>query len=107
MLTEEGHRKRKWGPFPALRQVLEHTAPSNQSSSISTPFDELGWIIDIARRAQEQRKALLRSARETPELRIQMAEDLSKLGDRLAACQQILDEEIRGIKAVCDDVHCM
>ena len=80
MLTEEALRERKWGAFPALRQVLEKAPPSGRrydlTSVSDSVFGQLQRLVAIANQAEEQKEALLKAGRDTPELRTQMAEDL-------------------------------
>lgn len=109
MLTESALRKRKWGPFPALRQVLETAPPSTRhygfTSVSDNVFDQLQRLVDIASRAEEQKDALLAAVRKRPELRSQMIDDLRRLRRELEAMCQTFNREIDSVTALCEQMH--
>ena len=83
MLTEWALRERKWGSFPAMRQVLA-VAPATDrhwgfTSVSDNVFAEQRRLVEIANQAEEHRGALLDAVHQTPELRAQMLEDLHHL----------------------------
>jgi hypothetical protein len=109
MLTEAALRERKWGAFPALRQVLEKAPSSGRHYGLTSVsdnvFEQLQRLVGIANQAEEQKEALLKAVRETPELRTQMAEDLWRLHEHLDALRRAFDSEIVSVRALCEEVH--
>ena len=109
MLTESASRERKWGSFPALRQVLEVTPSSTRHIGLTSVsdnvFEQLQRLVDIADRAEEHKEVLLQAVRERPELRAQMAEDLRQLQSGLDALRHAFDREIESLSSLCDELH--
>lgn len=109
MLTESALRERKWGSFPALRQVLEGAPASDRhygfTSVSDNVFEEQQRLVAIANQAEEHREALLDAVRQTPELRAQMLEDLWRLQERLDALRHAFEHEIKSVQALCEEVH--
>ena len=62
MLSESGRRKRIWGSFPALRQVLE-TAPEPKRHAVPTSvcetvFEEINRLVTLANIAEEHKELI-------------------------------------------------
>ena len=109
MLTHDAMRERRWGPFPALRQVLEKAPASDRhygfTSVSDNVFEEQQRLVEIANQAEEQREALLDAVRATPELCTQMAEDLWRLAERLDSLRHVFDREIETTRALTEEVY--
>lgn len=109
MLTEWALRERKWGSFPAMRQVLEGAPATDRhcgfTSVSDNVFAEQRRLVEIANQAEEHRGALLDAVHQTPELRAQMLEDLHHLQKRLDALRHAFAHEIKSVQALCEEVH--
>jgi len=109
MLTKDAARERKWGAFPALRQVLEGAPSSDRhygfSSASDNVFEQIERLVSIAAQAEEQREALLDAVRASPELRDQMAKDLWELQGHLDALRRAFEPEIERVRSLCEEVY--
>ncbi len=105
MLSDYGRRERIWGPFPALRQVLE-TAPESTRHAVPTSvsedvFERIRRLVVLANIAEEHKEALLEAARREPmRFGAQMADDLEHVGGELDYLRRAFDEEIDNMKAL-------
>ena len=104
MLSDYGSRERIWGPFPALRQVLE-TAPESTRHAVPTSvseavFERIERLVVLANIAEEHKEALLEAARREPRFGTQMADELEHVGGELDSLRHAFDEEIDNMKAL-------
>jgi hypothetical protein len=67
-LTEYGLNERKWGPFPALRRILQNQPKSARvdgiTSASDTVFEQFHRYLQIAAQANDNRSDLVGAASE-------------------------------------------
>lgn len=103
MLTEEGIREQKWGPFPALRKALEdkhipgsYFGPTSISYNI---FSALNRLIEIAILAREHEGVVRETAQAVGPG--DMYRDLQRLQAELEAACSFLEQQAEGVRALC------
>jgi hypothetical protein len=98
-LTMEAYTERKWGPFPALRKVLEHKQlpakyfPTSVSDNL---LDSLGRLTEIALLASEFRDELMEATKD--DFYRAILEDLEHLGSALEWAKRFFNDQISTIK---------
>ena len=98
----EAYRERKWGPFPALRQVLEDKRLSGKHFGITSAsdnlFDRLHRLIEITLLTRDYSEELLKTANN--DFGEALQEDLTHLESDLKQARSFIDGEIENIKAL-------
>ena len=102
MLTESAYRERKWGPFPALRQVLEdkrlpdhYFGPTSVSDNFLSLKDR---IIEIALLSHEYSDKLFKE--ENTDFRQALCQDLEKLWSGLNHIRSFIDDQMYNIETL-------
>lgn len=103
MLTEEGYRERKWGPFPALRKVLEtRRLPDSYfgwTSVSDNMFDQLQRTVEISLLACECELDLRNTAQTGGSN--DLINDLVRLSQQLQAARSLIDDASRRLERLC------
>ena len=86
MLTEQGYRERRWGPFPALRKAIEDK------------FDALVRLVEIALLAHEY-ETIVRETAHSVGLK-PMSRDLLKLEEKLEDARSFFELQAKHIRTL-------
>ena len=109
MLTEIAYNERKWGPFPALRKILEEKNIKDPNleyygftSADDNIFDRTNRLIEIAILVEENEDSILNYAR--PELCEVFFADLDYLEEIMQSLRRFIDEKTEIIKDLKDQL---
>lgn len=109
MLSEDARRERKWGCFPALRQILEGKKPPEDyygpTSVSDTRVEELHRLLEIACLAREYSNEFLGAAKTEVGFGERVLTDLGELMSRLNCARRSLDDEIESSERLCREVY--
>jgi hypothetical protein len=97
-LTLEGYRERKWGPYPALRQVLENKQLEDRciTSADDTSFDILHRLLEIASLTRQHKEEIIAGSKTI---------GVENFDNDLAHLESSLESAKDGIVRMIDDVR--
>lgn len=109
MLSEDARRERKWGCFPALRQILEgKNLPAHYyglTSVSDTRVEELHRLLEIACLSREYSNEFLSAAKTEVGFGERVLTDLGELMSRLEGARHSLDYEIESSERLCREAY--
>jgi hypothetical protein len=110
MLTDEARSERKWGRFPALRELLEDRAPNDRrvgpTSVSDSVFDHLGRLVEVADTVADHETELLNEARlASSGLRSQLAQEIESLRSEFEAVTRHFDQDLERLARLRDEVY--
>ena len=109
MLTETAYNERKWGPFPALRKILEEKKIKDPNleyygltSADDNIFDQTNRLIKMAILVEQNEENILNYAR--PGLCEEFFADLDHLEENMQSLHRFIDEKTEIIKDLKDQL---
>jgi len=109
MLTEEGSKRRFWGPLVTLRQVLEGKSIPNHYYGISSVSDNMfaaiSRLLELSVLVQENRAAIIEAASRNPQAASLLVRELDELRSMLQGGSAQLDYQREGVTELLEEVY--
>jgi hypothetical protein len=109
MLTEEGNKRRFWGPLVTLRQLLEDKSIPDHyygpASVCDNVFAAISRILELSVLVRENSAAIIEAANRDPQAARLLVDELDAVRSMLQGGSSQLDCQREGVTKLLEEVH--